>query len=61
MKNLNVIEIKAFVPAKDFDKSKIFYKEIGFKMASVCGGVTYLYFEDASILLQADILFIHMV
>jgi predicted lactoylglutathione lyase len=58
MKNLNVTEIKAFVPAKDFHKLKIFYKEIGFKMASVGGGVTYFHFEDAGFLLQANVLFI---
>jgi uncharacterized glyoxalase superfamily protein PhnB len=32
--NLRVKEIKAFVPARDFELSKQFYKDIGFTMAS---------------------------
>jgi predicted lactoylglutathione lyase len=34
MSNLKITEIKAFVPAKDFAKSKRFYQDIGFTMAS---------------------------
>jgi hypothetical protein len=49
---LNVVEIKAFVPARDFELSKTFYKDIGFIMASEGGGVAYFRFEHASFLLQ---------
>lgn len=52
MKNLRVSEIKAFVPAKDFDKSKQFYQEIGFTLASDNAGIAYFYFENVSFLLQ---------
>lgn len=32
MSNLKTVEIKAFVPAKDFALSKRFYQELGFTM-----------------------------
>ena len=50
--NLRVTEIKAFVPAKDFAVSMQFYKDLGFTMASVGGGVAYFHFGHASFLLQ---------
>ena len=34
MENLNAVEIKSFVPAKDFELSKRFYQRLGFEMAS---------------------------
>jgi predicted lactoylglutathione lyase len=34
MPNLRITEIKAFVPAKDFELSKRFYKDLGFTMSS---------------------------
>lgn len=52
MSNLKVTEIKAFVPAKDFDKSKTFYQDIGFTMASEGDGVAYFHYGHASFLLQ---------
>lgn len=52
MSNLCVTEIKAFVPAKDFELSKQFYKDLGFMMASEGGGVAYFHFEHVSFLLQ---------
>ena len=50
--NLKVTEIKAFVPARDFERSKQFYQDLGFTMASEGGGVAYFHFEHASFLLQ---------
>lgn len=50
--NLRVTEIKAFVPAKDFEVSKQFYKDLGFMMASEGGGVAYFHFGHVSFLLQ---------
>jgi len=52
MSNLNVTEIKAFVPSKDFSLSKQFYLDLGFKLASEGGGVAYFHFEQVSFLLQ---------
>jgi uncharacterized glyoxalase superfamily protein PhnB len=52
MTNLRITEIKAFVPAKDFDISKQFYKDLGFTMASDSGGVAYFHFKNVSFLLQ---------
>jgi catechol 2,3-dioxygenase-like lactoylglutathione lyase family enzyme len=47
-----VTEIKAFVPAKDFDLSKRFYQDLGFTMASDGDGVAYFHHGNASFLLQ---------
>ena len=52
MSNLRVTEIKAFVPAKNFEVSKQFYRDIGFTMASEGGGVAYFHVDQASFLLQ---------
>jgi len=52
MTHLRVVEIKAFVPAKDFELSKQFYKDLGFTMASDGGGVAYFHFGHVSFLLQ---------
>jgi catechol 2,3-dioxygenase-like lactoylglutathione lyase family enzyme len=52
MPNLRAIEIKAFVPAKDFARSKEFYQELGFVLASDSGGVAYFHHGDVSFLLQ---------
>ncbi|WP_219812684.1 hypothetical protein [Aeromonas sp. ASNIH8] len=41
MPNLNVTEIKAFVPARDFPLSKQFYQDLGFTLASDGDGVAY--------------------
>lgn len=52
MSRLHVTEIKAFVPSKDFERSKRFYQDLGFTMASEGGGVAYFHFGHASFLLQ---------
>ena len=52
MQNLNITEIKAFVPAKDFERSKQFYRDLGFTMASEGGGVAYFHMNHVSFLLQ---------
>jgi uncharacterized glyoxalase superfamily protein PhnB len=52
MPNLRITEIKAFVPSKNFDISKQFYKDLGFTMASEGGGVAYFHFGHVSFLLQ---------
>ena len=52
LSNLRVTEIKAFVPSKDFEVSKQFYKDLGFTMASEGGGIAYFHFGHVSFLLQ---------
>ncbi|MBL8473990.1 MAG: VOC family protein [Rhodocyclaceae bacterium] len=52
MANLRVTEIKAFVPAKNFDVSRRFYLDLGFTQASEGGGVAYFHFGQVSFLLQ---------
>jgi hypothetical protein len=50
--NLRAIEIKAFVPARDFELSKRFYQDIGFVKASDANGVAYFHHGEVSFLLQ---------
>ena len=52
MSNLKTIELKAFIPSKDFETSKNFYSEIGFTKASDEGGVAYFHSASCSFLLQ---------
>ena len=52
MSTLRVTAIKACAPAKNFELSKQFYKELGFTTASEGGGVAYFHFGRASFLLQ---------
>ena len=52
MSTLNTIELKAFVPAKDFELSKQFYQDVGFTLASDGDGIAYFRHENVSFLLQ---------
>ncbi len=52
MENLRAVEIKAFVPSRDFALSKQFYQDLGFVLASDSGGVAYLRHGETSFLLQ---------
>lgn len=49
---LKTVEIKAFVPARDFAQSIAFYEALGFTCASVFGGVAYFHCGNSSFLLQ---------
>lgn len=49
---LQITEIKAFVPSKDFARSQQFYRDLGFTMASSGGGVAYFHLGHVSFLLQ---------
>jgi len=49
---LSCVEIKAFVPARDFALSLEFYQALGFKLASVFDGIAYLHCGESSFLLQ---------
>ncbi|MBC8056903.1 MAG: VOC family protein [Rhizobiales bacterium] len=50
--NLAVVEIKAFVPAKDFALSMAFYEALGFTRASVFDDIAYFHCGESSFLLQ---------
>lgn len=50
--NLNTVELKAFVPAKDFELSKQFYLDLGFTKASDSEGIAYFHHGNTSFLLQ---------
>ena len=50
--NLKTVEIKAFVPAKDFQRSKQFYQALGFAMPWCDEDLAYLHCGDCSFLLQ---------
>jgi len=52
MANLRTVELKPFVPAKDYELSKRFYQDVGFTLASDNEGVAYFHHESASFLLQ---------
>ena len=52
MSNLKTVEIKAFVPAKDFEQSRRFYQELGFTLAWDGGDLAYFHHGDTSFLLQ---------
>lgn len=52
MSKLHIVEIKAFIPARDFELSKSFYGDLGFNMASDEAGVAYFHHGAASFLLQ---------
>ncbi|MBL8505685.1 VOC family protein [Methylobacillus glycogenes] len=50
--SLKTVEIKTFVPAKDFALSQRFYQDIGFEKRSEGGGVAYFCVEHCAFLLQ---------
>jgi catechol 2,3-dioxygenase-like lactoylglutathione lyase family enzyme len=52
MDNMATVEIKAFVPAKDFELSKQFYIDLGFDMGWSSDGLAYFHAGTASFLLQ---------
>ena len=52
MGNLTAIEIKAFVPAKDFQLSKKFYQDLGFTVSWSSDHLAYICHGTTSFLLQ---------
>jgi uncharacterized glyoxalase superfamily protein PhnB len=50
--NLQTVEIKAFVPAKNFELSKRFYQDLGFSMESSTDDVAYICYGNCAFLLQ---------
>jgi len=51
--DLSTVEIKAFVPALDFERSKQFYVALGFEIPWSDGELAYVRHSHASFLLQA--------
>jgi hypothetical protein len=51
--NLAAVEIKSFVPASDFGRSKAFYVALGFEIPWSDEDVAYVRHGDTSFLLQA--------
>lgn len=67
MSNLSTVELKAFVPAKDFARSQAFYQALGFQMAWADSELAYFHHGHCSFLLQnyyvaelADNLMMHL-
>lgn len=52
MGNLSTVELKAFVPASDFELSKRFYQDLGFTLAWSNADLAYLHHGSTSFLLQ---------
>lgn len=52
MQRPSLVEIKAFVPCKDFATSLSFYQDLGFEVCSNEGGIAYLAYGNYSFLLQ---------
>ena len=52
MRDLTAIEIKAFVPAKEFEVSRRFYDDLGFTVAWSSDGLAYIRHGNAGFLLQ---------
>ena len=52
MPNLSVVEIKALVPAREFEVSMRFYRDLGFDMPWSDDGLAYFHHGNASFLLQ---------
>jgi uncharacterized glyoxalase superfamily protein PhnB len=50
--NLAVVEIKAFIPARNFALSMEFYEALGFTLASVFEDIAYFHCGESSFLLQ---------
>ncbi len=52
MDNMATVEIKAFIPARDFDRSKRFYGDLGFTEAWSSEDLAYFRAGPSSFLLQ---------
>jgi catechol 2,3-dioxygenase-like lactoylglutathione lyase family enzyme len=52
MQDMTAIEVKAFVPSRDFALSKRFYRDLGFNLGWSSDQLAYLHHGDSSFLLQ---------
>lgn len=51
--NLATVEIKAFVPSRDFEQSKQFYLTLGFEIPWSSNDLAYVRYGETSFLLQS--------
>lgn len=51
--NLATVEMKAFLPARDFAQSKAFYAKLGFNIPWSSDDLAYVHYGNTSFLLQA--------
>jgi catechol 2,3-dioxygenase-like lactoylglutathione lyase family enzyme len=52
MQDMTAIEVKAFVPSRDFALSKRFYQDLGFNLGWSSDELAYLHHGNSSFLLQ---------
>jgi catechol 2,3-dioxygenase-like lactoylglutathione lyase family enzyme len=52
MGDMTTIEVKAYVPARDFDQSKQFYQDLGFDLVWTTADLAYFRRSNSSFLLQ---------
>ena len=52
MGGMTTIEVKAYVPARDFDESKQFYQDFGFDLVWTTADLAYFRRDQSSFLLQ---------
>jgi hypothetical protein len=52
MTNLATVELKAFVPSKDFELCKQFYQDLGFTVEWSNEGLAYIHHGESKFLLQ---------
>ncbi|WP_394561840.1 VOC family protein [Aquipseudomonas alcaligenes] len=52
MSNLTTVELKTFVPAKDFARSRDFYQALGFNMPWIDDNMAYMHHGSSSFMLQ---------
>lgn len=52
MPNLQTVELKTFVPSRDFERSQRFYQAMGFTRAWGDAGLAYFHHGNVSFLLQ---------
>jgi catechol 2,3-dioxygenase-like lactoylglutathione lyase family enzyme len=55
MRNMTIVELKPYVPAKDFALSKRFFQDFGFELAWSSEDLAYLRHGNSSFLLQRSI------
>ena len=52
MQKLKMLDIKAYVPAKNFETSLAFYQDLGFELVFSDSGYAHLKYEHCSFMLQ---------
>lgn len=50
MEDLKAVELKSFIPAKNFDNPKRFYQKVGFELISEFDDIAYFKINDCAFL-----------